>query len=45
MQAIWSGRRGEGWKRSGVQIYGWANVGFNISTSNKPGYANLPAGL
>jgi len=43
MQALWSGPHGEGWKRSGVQIYGWANVGFNVSSSNKPGYANLPA--
>src|SRR5579862_590590 len=43
MQAIWSGRQGEGWKKSRVQIYGWANVGFNVSTSDKPGYANLPA--
>src|SRR5215471_5689324 len=43
MQALWSGSHGEGWKNSGVQIYGWANVGFNVSTSDKPGYANLPA--
>ena len=43
MQALWNGPHGEGWKRSGIQIYGWANVGFNVSTSNKPGYANLPA--
>lgn len=43
MQAIWSGSNAEGWKKSGVQIYGWANVGFNVSTSDKPGYANLPA--
>ena len=43
MQAIWSGSHGDGWKKSGIQIYGWANVGFNVSTSDKPGYANLPA--
>ena len=43
MQAIWGGSHGEGWKKSGVQIYGWLNFGFNISTSAKPGYANLPA--
>lgn len=42
MQTIWGGRRGEGWKNRGVQIYGWMNVGFNVSTSNRPGYANLP---
>src|SRR5579872_3224527 len=43
MQAIWSGPHGDAWKNSGVQIYGWANVGFNVSTSAKSGYANLPA--
>jgi hypothetical protein len=43
MQALWSGPHGEGWKESGVQIYGWLNVGGNVSTSDKPGYANLPA--
>jgi hypothetical protein len=48
MQAIWSGDRsqgdhGDGWKKSGIQIYGWLNFGFNVSTSDKPGYANLPA--
>ena len=43
MQALWSGPHSEGWKNSGVQIYGWANFGFNISTSDKPGYATLPA--
>ena len=43
MQAIWSGKGGEGWKKSGIQIYGWFNGGFNISTSNGSGYANLPA--
>ena len=43
MQAIWSGSSGERWKKSGVQIYGWTNFGFNVSTSDKPGYANLPA--
>src|SRR5579871_504545 len=43
MQALWTGPHAEGWKNSGVQIYGWMNVGFNVSSSNKPGYANLPA--
>jgi hypothetical protein len=43
MQAIWSGKGGEAWKRSGIQIYGWFNGGFNVSTSNGSGYANLPA--
>lgn len=43
MQAIWSGKNGEAWKKSGVQIYGWLNGGFNVSTSTGSGYANLPA--
>jgi hypothetical protein len=48
METLWSGDhrngdQGEGWKKSGVQIYGWLNAGFNISTSDKPGYSNLPA--
>jgi Putative beta-barrel porin-2, OmpL-like. bbp2 len=43
MQTLWGGSHGEGWKNSGVQIYGWANIGFNLSTSDKPGYASLPA--
>lgn len=42
MQAIWSGKHGEGWKKSGVQIYGWFNGGCNWSTSRGSGYANLP---
>jgi hypothetical protein len=45
MQAIWSGPSGDAWKRSGIQIYGWLNGGFNISTSGtKDGhYGNAPA--
>ncbi len=43
MQAIWGGKSGDGWKKSGVQIYGWLEAGFNVSTSDKPGYSNLPA--
>lgn len=42
MQAIWEGPHGEAWKKSGIQIYGWANAGFNVSSSDKPGYSNLP---
>lgn len=32
-----------GLEESRIQIYGWLNFGFNVSTSDKPGYANLPA--
>jgi Putative beta-barrel porin-2, OmpL-like. bbp2 len=42
MQAIWGGARGDEWKRSGIQIYGWLDAGFNVSTSNKSRYANYP---
>ena len=42
MQAIWSGRHGDWWKRSGIQIYGWLDAGFNVSTSNRGRYANAP---
>jgi hypothetical protein len=41
MQAIYSGPNGEAWKRSGAQIYGWINPGFNLSTSK---HSNLPEG-
>ncbi len=43
MQAIWSGSNGDWWKKSGVQIYGWLNGGFNASTSKGGGYSNYPA--
>ncbi|HYA18214.1 MAG TPA: TonB-dependent receptor [Bryobacteraceae bacterium] len=43
MAAIYAGPGGEAWQASKVQVYGWADVGFNVSSSNKPGTANLPA--
>lgn len=43
MEAIWSGAEGKAWKKSGIQIYGWINSGFNVSTSNVGHYANAPA--
>jgi hypothetical protein len=42
MEALWSGPHGEAWKASGIQIYGWLNFGFNVSTSDRPGYNNYP---
>jgi hypothetical protein len=33
MEAIYSGPNGEWWKKSRVQIYGWENFSFNLSTS------------
>jgi hypothetical protein len=43
MQAIWGGPGGETIKDSGIQVYGWLDGGFNVSSSDRPGYANLPA--
>ena len=43
MQAIWSGSNGDWWKKSGIQMYGWLNGGFNLSTSTGGGYSNYPA--
>jgi hypothetical protein len=43
MQAIWSGKDGEAWKKSGIQLYGWINGGFNVRTSSNGHYANAPA--
>ena len=42
MQAIWSGSHGDWFKRTGIQIYGWLDAGFNVSTSNRGRYANAP---
>jgi len=45
MEAIWSGPHGDVWKKSGIQIYGWLNFGFNVSTSDKKNlgrYTNFP---
>ena len=33
MAALWEGPHGDAWKRSKIQIYGWLNVGANVSTS------------
>jgi Putative beta-barrel porin-2, OmpL-like. bbp2 len=33
MQAIYAGPNGESWKKSRIQIYGWENFSFNLSTS------------
>jgi hypothetical protein len=42
MSALWSGSNGDGWKKSGVQIYGWLNAGVNASTSKGHGYSTFP---
>jgi hypothetical protein len=43
MQALYSGPNGDAWKASNIQIYGWANTGFNVSTSDRGKFANAPA--
>lgn len=46
MTALWSGPHGDWWKKSKIQIYGWANAGLNFSTSTQSAggkYANAPA--
>jgi hypothetical protein len=43
MTALYAGPNGDAWKRSRIQIYGWGNVGMNISSSNDGVYANAPA--
>jgi hypothetical protein len=40
MRAIYGGKNGDWWRRTGVDIYGWLNAGFNISTSHS---SNAPA--
>jgi len=41
MDALYRDRNGSAWKNSRVQIYGWINPGFNLSTSQ---HSNLPEG-
>ncbi len=45
MEAIYAGPNGDTWKRSRIQIYGWEDFSFNLSTSRgtsrKPN-ANFP---
>jgi Putative beta-barrel porin-2, OmpL-like. bbp2/Carboxypeptidase regulatory-like domain len=43
MAAIYNGPNGEKWQASRIQIYGWIDAGFNVSSANKPGFANAPA--
>ena len=43
MTAIYGGSSGKAWEDSRIQIYGWANLGMNISTSHDGPYANAPA--
>jgi hypothetical protein len=41
--ALQTGPHGEWWKKSNIQIYGWVDLGMDISTSHKGPYGNAPA--
>lgn len=43
MTALYNGPHGEWWQASKIQIYGWIDEGFNVSSSNKSHFANAPA--
>ena len=43
MNALYAGPHAEAWQASKIQVYGWVNGGFNISSSNRSGLANAPA--
>jgi hypothetical protein len=41
--ALQTGPNGEWWKKVNVQIYGWADVAMNVSSSHARPYGNAPA--
>lgn len=41
--ALQTGPHGEWWKKANIEVYGWADVGMNLSSSNARPYGNLPA--
>jgi hypothetical protein len=41
--ALQNGPHGDWWKKANIQVYGWADLGMNLSTSNARPYGNLPA--
>lgn len=43
MQALLSGPNRDWWRETNIQIYGWLDVGGNLSTSHDRPYGNLPA--
>lgn len=42
-QAAQTGPHSDWWKKANIQIYGWIDVGANVSTSHHRPYGNLPA--
>ena len=41
--ALQTGPHGDWWKKANIQIYGWVDIGMNLSTSSARPYGNLPA--
>jgi hypothetical protein len=41
--ALQTGPHGEWWKKANIQMYGWVDVGANISSSKNGPYGNAPA--
>jgi hypothetical protein len=41
--ALQTGKHGDWWKKSNIQLYGWVDLGMNLSTSHTGPYANAPA--
>ena len=41
--ALQNGPHGDWWKKANIQVYGWLDLGMNISTSTAKPYGNLPA--
>ncbi len=41
--ALQTGPHGDWWKEHNIQVYGWLDVGANLSTSHDRPYGNLPA--
>jgi Putative beta-barrel porin-2, OmpL-like. bbp2/Carboxypeptidase regulatory-like domain len=41
--ALQTGPHGDWWKKANIQMYGWADLGMNISSSNHGPYPNAPA--
>jgi hypothetical protein len=41
--ALQNGPHSEWWKRHNIQVYGWVDIGANVSTSHARPYGNLPA--
>jgi hypothetical protein len=41
--ALQTGPHGDWWKKANIQVYGWGDLGMNISTSHARPYGNSPA--